>query len=110
MDALKNQYFTEDIIWHTPGRGPIAGTYRGPDEVIGSFAKSFELTNGTLNVEDSRLPGERRPRRRPRGPPRGTGRQEARGQVHACRPLPDGKVAASWLQQEDLYAVDEFFS
>jgi ketosteroid isomerase-like protein len=28
----------QDAVWHTPGRGPLAGDYRGIDEILGFFA------------------------------------------------------------------------
>ncbi len=33
-----------------PGRGPLAGTYRGPDEVIGYFGQLFALTDATYAI------------------------------------------------------------
>jgi ketosteroid isomerase-like protein len=42
--------FAPDITWHVPGRSPISGDYKGHDEVLGFFARSMELSGGTLRV------------------------------------------------------------
>lgn len=43
--------FAEDVVWHTPGRNPISGDYRSRDAAFESFAKEFELSNGTYRPE-----------------------------------------------------------
>ena len=43
--------FADDIVWHVPGRSPLAGDYRGHDEVMGFFGKLMELSNGTFRLE-----------------------------------------------------------
>jgi len=27
LDALRNDFFTEDIVWHSPGRDPLSGDF-----------------------------------------------------------------------------------
>jgi ketosteroid isomerase-like protein len=41
----------EDITWHVPGRSPLSGDYKGHEEVLGFFAKSMELSGGTLRID-----------------------------------------------------------
>ncbi|MGA8296363.1 MAG: nuclear transport factor 2 family protein [Acidimicrobiales bacterium] len=43
--------FADDIVWHVPGPGPLAGTYRGRDAVFGMFARLAEETGGTFRLE-----------------------------------------------------------
>src|SRR5205807_7657374 len=50
MDTL-NGLFTDDIIWHEGGRGPLAGDYKGKEQVFGLLGKLFELSEGTIKVE-----------------------------------------------------------
>lgn len=110
LDALREEYFTPDIVWHSPGRGPLAGDYKGMDEVLGSFAKTFELTAGTFSVElhDVLANDEH-------GVALATVRGERNGKklednyTHVVH-FRDGKVAESWILQWDLYAADEFFA
>jgi uncharacterized protein len=51
MDALRNQYFAEDIRWHVGGRGALAGDYEGTAQVLGLFGRLFELSGGTYSAE-----------------------------------------------------------
>ena len=39
--------FAEDAIWHVPGRGVMAGTYRGRSEIFRFLAHLPKLTDGT---------------------------------------------------------------
>lgn len=110
MDALRDRYFAPDIIWHSPGSGPLSGDHHGVDEVIGSFAKSFELTGGTLTVElhDVLANDEH-------GVALATVRGERNGKTLEDRythvvHVRDGKVVESWIHQWDPNAVDDFFA
>lgn len=42
--------FEEDIVWHTPGRSPLAGDYEGRAAVFASFSDEFELSEGSYGV------------------------------------------------------------
>ena len=44
-------FFAEDVVWHTPGRHRLAGSYKGRDAAFASFAEEFELSGGTYSVE-----------------------------------------------------------
>lgn len=50
LDAVA-AHFAPDAVWDLPGRGTLAGTYRGPQEIVGFLARSFELSGGTLSLE-----------------------------------------------------------
>jgi ketosteroid isomerase-like protein len=39
--------FAEDAVWHVPGDGVMAGTYRGRSEIFRFLARLPKLTNGT---------------------------------------------------------------
>ncbi len=43
--------FADDVVWHTPGRGPLAGDHRGKDQVMSMLGKQAELTGGTFRAE-----------------------------------------------------------
>src|SRR6202453_593459 len=47
LGALQSQFLAEDVVWHVPGRGPLAGDYQGIAEVIALFSKIAELSGGT---------------------------------------------------------------
>jgi len=39
LDELRTRLLTPDVLWEVPGRHPLAGTLRGPGEVITFFAE-----------------------------------------------------------------------
>jgi len=41
---------TDDIAWHVPGTSPIAGTYRGIDEVVRYMLARREAAGGTFRM------------------------------------------------------------
>lgn len=43
--------FAPDAVWELPGRGRLAGEYKGPEAIVGFLASSFELSGGTLSLE-----------------------------------------------------------
>lgn len=43
MEKLRNEIFAEDLIWHLPGRSPIAGDKNGMNEVLGFFGSLRKL-------------------------------------------------------------------
>lgn len=49
--AAVQAHFAPDAVWELPGRGRLAGEYRGPEAIIGFLASSFELSGGTLSLE-----------------------------------------------------------
>jgi ketosteroid isomerase-like protein len=57
LDALEardvvaiGELLADDVVYHFPGRGPVAGTYRGRDEVIGLFGAFAGLFDGPLSM------------------------------------------------------------
>lgn len=43
--------FAEDAVWSVPGRGIMAGTYRGRDEIFRFLARLPKETDGTYGSE-----------------------------------------------------------
>jgi ketosteroid isomerase-like protein len=110
IDALRNQYFAEDIRWHIPGRGPLAGDYDGIARVMELFGRILELSGGTFRNElhdvvanDEHavaLYGTAAERE---------GRRLDDNNVSTFH-IRDGKIAEVWTQVTDMYATDEFWS
>jgi ketosteroid isomerase-like protein len=109
MAALQKTW-AEDIRWHIPGRGLLAGDYQGVEQVTQLFALLAEVTGGTASVElhdvlanDDHaanlftLRGER------------AGKQLNENVVLIYH-FRDGKITEIWTHPTDLYAYDEFFS
>lgn len=49
--ASMNDLFSDDIVWHQPGTGPLSGDYKGKEEVFGLFGRLVQETGGTFKVE-----------------------------------------------------------
>lgn len=95
--------------WVIAGRGPVSGTYEGPDEIFAFWKKTAEQTGGglRLNVRDVLandhrgvvlvdVDGSRR------------GRELHARQVVVFE-LDDGKVLSATFIYEDPQAYDEFW-
>ena len=110
MDALRNQYWTDDTRWHVPGRGPFAGDYEGPEQVLQVYARLFELTSGTLSIElhDVLANDEHAVALVTARGERG-GKQLNDNMVETYH-FRDGKISETWTQSTDQYAQDEFWS
>ena len=50
MDTLRS-IMTPDVIQSVPGKSRVSGDHKGVDNVLGYYAKLFELTGGTLMAE-----------------------------------------------------------
>ena len=49
--ATLTELIDENASWHTPGRSPIAGVYRGRDAVFAQFGRYGGDTGGTFKAE-----------------------------------------------------------
>lgn len=109
MDQLRNQ-LSDDVTFHVPGRGPLAGDYQGKDAVMGYLAQVAERANASISFEPqdflagqdhaaalARVRGER------------DGRVLDDRGVHVFR-VADGEITERWSYPQDLYKTDEFFA
>lgn len=101
--------WADDIVWHLPGRGVLAGDYTGVSQFLALFGRIMEVTGGTYRTElhdvisnDDHavalltVHAER------------DGRKFQDNEVLAIH-MRDGKAAEVWVLHNDQYAVDEFF-
>ena len=99
-----------DIQWHIPGRNPLAGTYKGPDEVVGFFTQLMERSGGTFGlVVDDWLASDQHVVVLVRE----TGQRESkRLDVTAAHiwTLRDGKAVEFSFGSGDQHAQDEFWA
>ena len=49
IDAART-VFAPDVVYVVPGKSILAGTYTGPDAVMGYFARLMELTAGSYAI------------------------------------------------------------
>lgn len=110
LGTLQSQFLAEDVVWHVPGRGPLAGDYQGVAEVIALFSKISELSGGTarftLNdvlangnhmISFATITAER------------AGKQYQNQLVHVMQ-VRDGKATEVWTYAADPFAAEEFWS
>jgi len=110
MDAIRAQYFADDIVWHSPGANPLSGDFHGIDAVLANFGKAFELSGGSFNLEvhDCIANDEH-------GVVLGVVRGERNGvsledmYTHVVH-FRDGKVSESWIMGWDQNKVDDFWA
>jgi len=108
MDTV-GSLFADDIVWHAPGNGPLAGEYRGKEQVFGLFAKLFEMTGGTFRQETHDILANDEHacvlvRTRWEKPKPFEGRA-----VHVWH-IKDGRATEYWLHNEDQAAADAAFT
>ena len=48
FEAL-SEVFSEETVWHNPGRNPISGDFVGREATFAAFGKEFELSGGTYS-------------------------------------------------------------
>src|SRR5829696_8152552 len=109
MDTLR-ELFDPEIVWHFPGRSPLAGDHRGVDAVLGFFGRTMELTAGTFRAELHDVVADDR---HAVGMHLATGEREGRRledrEVLVFHPRA-GKVVEVWQYVEDQYVHDEVLS
>jgi ketosteroid isomerase-like protein len=102
--------YTDDVVLHFPGRGPMAGDYRGKDGLAQMFQKQVEVLDAPPQVENhdilasddhavvlNKVRGTR-------------GGQTFDQQQVVVMHIKDGKIAEVWLQFSDQQGMDEFAS
>ena len=110
MDALRNELFSPDIVWHQGGRNQTSGDYRGVDAAIGLFGKLFQLTDGTFRVElHDVLASDEHVVALARTTGQRADKTIQRGEYsHVCH-FRDDKLTEAWIVNVDPYEIDEFF-
>lgn len=49
LDAVRG-FLDPNVSWHVAGANPLAGVYRGHDELLALFTTIFEMTGGTVTL------------------------------------------------------------
>jgi ketosteroid isomerase-like protein len=108
--AAIGELVSDDVVYHFPGRSPVAGTYRGRQEVVGLFSAFRRLLDGPPRmsshdvvaseahvVELTTLAAERG------GQPH---------DWHAVRiyHVAEDDITEIWLMIDDLYAFDAWLA
>jgi hypothetical protein len=100
----------DDVVYHFPGRSPVAGTYRGRDEVMGLFGAFGRVLGGPPETElhDLTVGSDHVVELATHRAARDGRAFEWRAvRVYHVR---DGRIAEIWLCLEDQYALDEYLA
>lgn len=102
--------WTPDVVMHFPGKNILSGTYRGKADALANVQRNFELSKGTLNVENiDVLAGERHVAYYNRVRASRNGRELDTHETVTVR-IENGKAAEWFLTPHDAYAWDAFWS
>jgi len=102
--------FADDILWHVAGRSPLAGDYKGRDQVFGFFGKLMELSGGTSKVEvHDILANDEHGVAIVTGSGSRNGKSLNSPDVHVFH-MRGGQVVEFWDSPLDQYEADEFWS
>jgi ketosteroid isomerase-like protein len=109
MESLKREVFAQNLVWHLPGRHPLAGDKKSPDEVIAFFGQLIKsnITVDLVSIDgtDTAVYEVHRgytPKDRP-----GVGLDALNCTVYQIR---DGKIAEVQVFLSDQHAADNFFN
>jgi len=109
MDTI-TALFADDIVWHVAGRSPLAGDYKGRDQVFGFFGKLMELSDGTSTVEvHDILANDGHGVALVTGGGSRNGKSLTSPDVHVFH-MRNGQVVEFWDSPVDQYEADEFWS
>ncbi|GII65113.1 hypothetical protein Skr01_51980 [Sphaerisporangium krabiense] len=110
LDYIRDNLLADDVVFHVPGHGALAGEYRGKADVIGYLSRLVDVTGNTMRYEPEaflsgdghiavflRIRGDR------------AGKELDERGVHVFR-IAGGRIAERWSFPQDSYAVDQFFS
>ena len=97
--------WADDIIWHAGSVGPIAGDYKGKDEVMGFFATLMQETGGTFKLSVTHvLADDHYAMALLNASAERNGRRFDQPVTHCFR-MVDGKVAEFWSFASDAKQV-----
>jgi len=108
--AALTELFAEDVVWHLPGRNPLAGTHRGRDAVFAVFTKTAQLSGSTFRIElhDVLANDEHTVAiQRETGSRQGRQLDVRDVEIYHVR---DGKITEWWSFSDDERQNDEFWS
>jgi uncharacterized protein len=109
LDTVRS-LFSDDIVWHAPGRNLLSGDYVGADAVLGSFAKTFELTQGSFRIDiHDMVVNDDHVVALVKATADRNGKHLEDNSVQVWH-VKDGKATEQWLYPGDPYAADEFWS
>lgn len=108
LDTVRS-LFDPDIVWHIGGHNHYSGDYRGVDNVLATFIRNAQETNGTFKVElHDVLGSDAHAVALATVSAEKDGRSVKDNYTHIVH-VSDGKVTESWIFQEHPDEVDKFW-
>jgi uncharacterized protein len=104
------ELFAPDVAWHVAGRHPLAGSFKGVEEVLRHFGQIQERAGGTYRSEVHDIVGnDQHVFAAFIATAKRAGKSLRDGQILLCH-VSDGKVTEAWLLPGDAHLVDDFWS
>jgi ketosteroid isomerase-like protein len=103
-------HHADDVVVHFPGRGPMAGDYKGKDGVAQMFQRQMEILDAPPQIENHDILASDDHAvvlNTVRGTRSG---QTLEQQQIVVMHIKDGKIAEVWLQFSDQQGMDEMAS
>jgi ketosteroid isomerase-like protein len=107
--ATLNELMSDDAAWHTSGRGPLAGDFRGKEAIFGSFARIPQETDTFSQQIHALLADDEHAVALVEATATRKGRTAAMQQVFVFH-VSGGKATEVWVTAVDPYAADEFWA
>ena len=104
------ELLTEDVVWHVPGRNPIAGDHTGIEAVIDYFEQRRALARATFKVHVRAVAGTRDVVFQLAGGTAELGGREVAWETVGVFRVRDGRIAEGRLVPFDQYLFDELWS
>lgn len=109
--AILDALFADDVVWHVAGRSPLAGVYKGKEQLFGGFFGALaERSGGTFTVDVDHIVAD------DEHAVAVVGHQASHlGRTLATRDVDtftirDGRIVEAWSTSFDPYESDEFWA
>jgi uncharacterized protein len=104
------EMLADDVVWHVPGRNPIAGDHTGIDAVMGYFERRRALARATFRVNVREIMSAGDLVVQLAGGTAELGGREVAWETVGIFRVRDGKLAEGRLVPFDQYLFDEVWS
>jgi ketosteroid isomerase-like protein len=104
------ELLTDDVVWHVPGRSPIAGDHEGIEAVTDYFERRRELARATFRVHVREVLASDDLVFQLAGGTAELGGSEVQWETVGVFRTRDGKIAEGRLVPFDQYLFDEVWS
>lgn len=104
------ELLAEDIVWHVPGRSPIAGDHRGKEAVLAYFRLRREIADASMQMHDRGGLSDGEAVVRLVDGTATIGGEERRWRTAGVYRVEAGHIAEVWLVPLDLAAFDAIWA